>query len=189
VSLSVDVIDTQILVYGANRQESWAETILDELLEGSRVAYVPRYVLAEFSRVLVDEFRQSAREVITGLFESDTVASAHVRQTEQLDVETTRNTATARALAQVCGVEPKDAPILAAAAQLYEFLQTADPYADTVRYPEQHVLLSIIREAGYDPTEITPRILTNEKSFVKRPLDDLRLSGLEVERVSGHDVP
>ncbi|MEZ3116355.1 hypothetical protein RYH80_10585 [Halobaculum sp. MBLA0147] len=183
MSTPVDVLDTQILVYGATESEQWAVDILEELLCGDRVAYIPRYVLAEFARVMRTEFVEPARFVIESLGRSDTVAAAHIRQVADIDIPTTRNTATARTLARVCDMEPKDAPVLAAAANLSEFLTTVNTDHSNVRLAEAYVLLNILDRAGVNPDQVYPRLLTNEQPFVGRPLSDLRLGRLTIKHV------
>ena len=49
---TLDVLDTQLLVYIANEAEPWAVDLHEEILQGERIVFLPRYVATEFYQVM-----------------------------------------------------------------------------------------------------------------------------------------
>mgnify|MGYP000597847912 CR=1 FL=1 len=49
---TLDVLDTQLLVYMANEAEPWAVDFHEEILRGECIVFLPRYVATEFYQVM-----------------------------------------------------------------------------------------------------------------------------------------
>lgn len=184
----LDILDTQILVYAANDETSWATDLHDEILDGERIVFLPRYVLSEFYQVMVREQDSTGKDLawehITALWDSPAAVMCHPNRF-RVDVGAMRHHATARTLAAVCEMEPKDAPILATAYRLAEFVEAYDPPHHTQQAipnsPEEFRLKRLLNEAGVD--SITSRILTNENNFVGVDLEDVGLESVSVKRI------
>jgi len=185
---TLDILDTQLLVYMANEATPWATEIHEEMLAGERIVFLPRYILTEFydvmSRNRGDEGQNIAWEHLTTLWDTPAVVMPHPNRF-RVDVDTIRHHATVRALAAVCDMEPKDAPILAAAYRLAEFVEAYDPPNHSEEAiptePEEFRLKRLLNEIGVDT--ITSRVLTHERAFVGKDLDSVGLDKVEVERI------
>jgi predicted nucleic acid-binding protein len=185
---TVDLLDTQLLVYIANEQESWAVDIHEEMLAGKRIAIVPRYVATEFYRVLRrNRGRVGANvawEHLNTLYDAPGAVSPNPERF-RVDVDTIRKHATTRTLAAICEMEAKDAPILAAAHRYAEFVNSYDPPnhgpAGIPDEPEEVRLAGLCGESNADA--ITLRILTHEDGFVGADLEALGLDDVRVARV------
>jgi len=167
----LDILDTQLLVYMANETEDWAVTLYEEILSGDRVVFIPRYVATEFHEVM-ERNRGSkganiAWEHLISLWDAPAAVMPHPNRF-RVNVDAERHHATTRALASICEMEPKDAPILAVAYRLAEFISAYDPPDHSQQAipenPEEFRLKRLLNRVGVD--EITSRILTNETDFI-----------------------
>jgi|GEM_PF-5125737 len=185
---NLDILDTQLLVYMANESEPWATDIYEEILDGERIVFLPRYVATEFSEVMVRnrgaEGRNLTWEHLTALWDAPAAVTPHPNRF-RVDVRSVRNHATTRTLAAICDMEPKDAPILATAYRLAEFIRAYDPPNHSrgaiPNEPEEFRLKRLLNEIGVDT--ITSRILTNERDFVGVDLDAIGLDSVIVTQV------
>lgn len=186
--VNLDLLDTQLLVYVANEAEPWAVDLYEEVLRGERIVFLPRYVATEFYRVLERtrgrEGVNTAWEHLTTLYDAPAAVAPHPNRF-RVDVDAARNRATTRTLAVICEMEPKDAPILATAYRLSEFVRTYDPprhrRAAVPDGPEEFRLGRLLDRVGVDT--ITARILTNETGFVGADLADIGVDTVAVETV------
>lgn len=185
----LDILDTQVLVYCANDAERWASEIYDDVLAGERVVYLPRYVTTEFYQVMERSRGQTGANVawehLTALWDAPAAVVPHPNRF-RVDVESIRHHATTRTLAAECDVQPKDAPILAAAYRIAEFVETYDPpqhsRAGIPNEPEEFALKQLLNEAGVD--RITSRIVTHDGGF-----GDVDFDAIGLDRVTAHRVP
>jgi predicted nucleic acid-binding protein len=188
MSVDLDVIDTQLLVYMANEAQPWATEIHDEILAGERIVFIPRYVATEFYQVM-ERNRGSAGQDLAWdhlITLSDTPAAVVPHPNRfRINVDEVRHHATTRALAARCDMQPKDAPILATAYRLAEFIDAYDPpnhSQDAIpNDPEEFRVKRLINEIDVD--SITSRILTNERDFVGVDLDSVGLEKVSIERI------
>jgi predicted nucleic acid-binding protein len=184
----VEIIDTQILVFAAHETEQWAVDIYEEILDGERVVYVPRYVLTEFAQVLFRGGGNDERDIVwntvTALSDTPAAFTSHPNRF-RIDVDAARHQAETRALATVCDMQPKDAPIVAIAHRLAELVDVYQPPTHPEfaipQQPEEFELLQRLKEAGVN--SIVSRIVTNENDFVGEDLNDVGLSDVEIETV------
>lgn len=184
MGIPLDILDTQILVYGATGAEQWAEKRYQALIDGDAIAYVPRYVLSEFQTVLPREHRARARPILLELWDRPNVFCAHPNEARALPKEQLRNHTVTQTLARVCQMEPEDAPILAEAVQLATFVNSRLGGGDVSQNsPEEWRLLSYLEANLPQKKSITPRILTNEKRFLKGDLANIGLDSVTVKRV------
>lgn len=188
MAVDLDIPDTQLLVFMANETEPWATEIYEEVLDGDRIIFLPRYVATEFYRVMErnrgGEGADIAWDHLTTFWETPSAIGPHPNRF-RIPVDEVRNHATTRTLAASCKMEPKDAPILATAYRLAEFVATYDPPAHSrggiPNEPEEFRLKQLLTDAGVD--EITSRILTNERDFVGTDLDAVGLENVAVEQI------
>lgn len=182
----LDVLDTQLLVYVANETEPWAVELHEQVLRGERIVFLPRYVATEFYRVMRRNRGEKGADIawdhLSTLNEAPAAIAPHPNRF-RVDVRAVRNHATTRTLAAICQMEPKDAPILATAYRLTEFVEQYDP-PDHSREaipdePEEFRLGRLLDEAGVNT--ITARILTNEAEFVGVDLADVGVDTVSVE--------
>lgn len=186
--VDLDIPDTQLLVYMTNETEQWAADLYDEILDGERIVFVPRYVVTEFYQVMDRnrgaKGRNLAWEHLVSLWDTPAAVVPHPNRF-RTDVDTIRHHATTRTLAAVCEMEPKDAPILATAYRLAEFIEVYDPpnhsQSAIPDKPEEFRLKKLLTEVGVDT--ITSRILTHEHDFVGVDLDSIGLDRVSVERI------
>lgn len=185
---TLDILDTQLLVFMANGSHSWAVEIHEEILNGDRIVFLPRYVATEFHQVMERNQGEEGVDIawnhLTTLSETPAAVAPHPNRF-RVDVHRVRNHATTRALAAVCEMEPKDAPILATAYRLTEFIEQYDPPVHSreaiLRAPEEFRLKRLLTEVGVDT--ITARILTNETDFTNTGISRLGIEEVEVKRV------
>lgn len=185
---NLDILDTQLLVYIANETEPWALELHEEILAGERIVFVPRYVATEFYQVMERNRGGDGMDIawdhLMSLWDMPAAVMAHPNRF-RVDVSTIRNHATTRALAATCDMELKDAPILATAHRLAEFVESYDPpdhSHQAIPYePEEFRLKRLLNEVGIG--SITSRILTHERNFVGVDLDSTGLDTVTVKRV------
>lgn len=186
--VDVDILDTQLLVYMANEAYPWATELHEEILAGERVVYIPRYVTTEFYQVMKrnrgTDGENIAWEHLTTLWDTPAAVVPHPNRF-RVDVESIRHHATTRTLAVTCKMEPKDAPILATAYRLAEFVEAYDPPAHSheaiPNNPEEFRLKRLLTQA--DVQSITSRILTHEQDFVGVDLDSIGLDKVRIKRL------
>jgi predicted nucleic acid-binding protein len=172
----------------ANEEEPWATEIYDEILDGERIVYIPRYVLTEFHQVMLRnrgrKGEQLAWEHITSLYDTPAAVTPHPNRF-RVDVDAVRHHASTRTLAAICDMEPKDAPILATAYRLVEFIENYDPPTHSSsaipKEPEEFRLKRLLNEVGVD--SITAQILTNEQRLVNADLNQIGLGEVEVTQL------
>ena len=185
---TLDVLDTQLLVYMANEAEPWAVELHEEILQGERIVFLPRYVATEFYQVMErnrgEEGADIAWEHLTTLSETPAAVVPHPNRF-RVDVHAIRNHATTRTLAAVCDMESKDAPILATAYRLTEFIEAYDPPNHSQEAipndPKESRLKRLLNEIGVDTT--TARILTNETDFIGVDPDPVGLDTVAVKQI------
>lgn len=185
---TLDVLDTQLLVYMANEAEQWAVDLHEEILCGERIVFLPRYVATEFYQVMErnrgDDGMDLAWEHLTTLSETSAAVVPHPNRF-RVDVNAIRHHATTRTLAAVCKMEPKDAPILATSYRLAEFIEAYDPPNHSQEAipndPEEFRLKRLLNEVDVDT--ITARILTNETDFIGVDLNSVGLDKVTVKQI------
>lgn len=188
MAAALDILDTQLLVYMANEEEPWATAMHDEILAGDRIVFIPRYVATEFYQVMQrnrgSKGQDLAWEHLVALSEAPAAVAPHHNRF-RIDVDAVRNHATTRTLASTCDMQPKDAPILATAYRLTEFIEAYDPPNHSREgipdEPEEFRVKQLLNEVGVD--SITANILTHERDFVGVDLDSVGLESVTVERV------
>lgn len=184
----LDVLDTQLLVYMANETEQWAVDLHEEILHGERIVFLPRYVATEFYQVMErnrgEEGADIAWDHLTTLSETPAAVVPHPNRF-RVDVQAIRNHATTRTLAAACDMEPKDAPILATAYRLTEFIDAYDPPNHSQEAipnaPEEFRLKRLLNEVDVDT--ITSNVLTNETDFIGVEPTSVGLDAVTVEHV------
>ena len=188
MSATLDILDTQLLVFMANESKPWAVDIHEEVLGGDRIVFLPRYVATEVHQVMKRNQGEEGVDIawrhLTTLNETPAAVTPHPNRF-RVNVHGVRNHATTRTLAAVCGVEPKDATILATAYRLTEFIERYDPPNHSreaiPRTPEEFRLKRLLAEVGVET--ITARILTNERNFIDTDSSSLGIGAVEVSRV------
>lgn len=186
--IDLDILDTQLLVYMANEAEPWATELYNEILDGERIVFVPRYVATEFHQVMKENRGKKGADIawqhLISLWEAPAAVVPHHNRF-RVDVDAIRHHATTRTIATICDMEPKDAPILATAYRLAEFVDVYDPpnhsQAAIPDHPEEFRLKKLLAEAGVDT--ISSRILTHERDFVGVDLDSIGLDRVSVKRI------
>lgn len=184
MGVPLDILDTQILVFGATGAKQWAEERYQTLINSDRIAYLPRYVLSEFQTVLPREHKTRARPILLELWDRPNVFCAHPDEARAIQKEQLRNHTVTQTLARVCSMEPKDAPILAEAVQLAAFVNSRlGGGGVSQNHPEEWRLLSYLERKLPQGKTITPRILTNERGFINGNLANLGLGNVTVKRI------
>jgi predicted nucleic acid-binding protein len=187
--VTVDLLDTQLLVYAANETDDWATTLHRQILGGQRYVYVPPYVTTEFHRVMSREHGARGKRLawnhLVSLSEADAAAAPHHNRF-RVDRARLLRQDTCQTVATICEMDNKDAPILAAAHSASTLVSEYNPpsrrQTDVPNGPPEFELVRRCRGAGIDEVEI--RVLTNETNFVGV---DPQVVGLD--RVSISHVP
>jgi predicted nucleic acid-binding protein len=198
--VEIDIFDTQVWVYAANNSYTAggesnsypsAVEMYMEVVDEERAVYVPRYVLAEFYNAMDEMNRSDAHENCVRLHKSlEKSTTAFVPTVEVGAHRPYRNNVSIRrrqpettALAEALRMQPKDAPIIAVAQRLPEFVRQYDPPNHTdIAIPqeyEEYQLISALKRAGV--SDISTRVVTYERDFVG--VSALPFSDVSVDRI------
>lgn len=188
--VNLDIFDTNIWYYAVNQQHQWAVEYYDEVIAGDRVAYVSRYIAAEFYRKMAQtrgsEGKDLAYNHLETLWDADAAFSVYPYVLSGYELKEIRYNPRNLLLSDVLGVDYGDAPIIADARAIAQLVSTFDPatYAthNISNYSEEYRLLKYLHEA--EISEINARILTHENNFVEGDLTTFGIDNVTVETIT-----
>lgn len=186
--MDLDIPDTQIWIFAANQSEQWAVDIYEEVLNGNRVVYVPRYIAAEFydvmERVQGATGRNKAFEHLLNLWKAPAAFSPHPFLLSGYRLQDIWHNARTSLLSAITDASRSDAPIIADAYRMAELVDSYNPpnsWPHAVpRYSEQARLLRHLHTNNIN--QIVSKVLTNDKPLSQINLSKLGINSVEIEK-------
>lgn len=116
-SSSIEIFDSNIWILALTDQSKNAERLVGQAVAGSRTVGVSPYIATEVYRALRSSNNSNWQTLATGLFtqiqQTNSIRAPSQRDIHQLDITRVRSQREIKLLAELLGIQPKDAPVVA----------------------------------------------------------------------------